>query len=92
MSAKETGLSEEDRSPEIPFLVTHWLANYNVGLPGKESNVVNPDQEAALDRIRKAASDIASAFAVLGAFGQSLPVSVNSAMKKDDIGLTKTAE
>lgn len=76
MSAKETGLpsndeSESSSSSEVPFLVTHWLANYK----GGSNNNLTPEQKVAISKIRKATSEIASAFSSLGAFGQSLPVS-----------------
>mmetsp|Transcript_9846 Transcript_9846/g.23194 ORF Transcript_9846/g.23194 Transcript_9846/m.23194 type:complete len:2231 (+) Transcript_9846:109-6801(+) len=77
MSAKETGLppsNHESSSSEVPFLVTHWLANYNGGgSTTTTNNKLNPEQKAAIDKIRKATSEIASAFSSLGAFGQSMP-------------------
>ena len=59
-------------SEEMPFLVTHWLANY-----GAASTVGtrNMEQQEALDRIRKATSEIASAFESLGAYGTAIQVS-----------------
>ena len=61
------------KAEEMPFLVTHWLANY-----GAASTVVgtkNVEQQEALDRIRKATSEIASAFESLGAYGTAIQVS-----------------
>ena len=59
---------------EIPFLVTHWLANYTNN--SIISNVACQDREQmAIAKIRRATSDIASAFATLGAYGTSLRVS-----------------
>ena len=77
MSAKETGLPSNESlsslstSSEVPFLVTHWLANYN----GGNTTNLSPQQKEAIEKIRKATSQIASAFTSLGAFGQSMPVS-----------------
>lgn len=64
---------------ELPFLVTHWLANY-----GQSSNLVTSsesprnlhvEQHEAVVRIRRASSEIASAFATLGAYGTRFRVS-----------------
>jgi hypothetical protein len=44
---------------ELPFLVTHWLSNFQAG-DGKDD---------ALRRIHEAASQMASAFTDLGMFG-----------------------
>ena len=58
---------------ELPFLVTHWLANYNI------SNNDNNNAEA-VERIRRASAELASAFSFLGAFGRTIPVSDSSRM------------
>ena len=78
-------------SQDLPFLVTHWLANYNEN-NGNGNNGNNEEtartastttttntavddlqtmqrRAEAMAKIRKATSDIASAFASLGAFG-----------------------
>lgn len=71
---------------ELPFLVTHWLANYgsSSNLDGSAATTtINPaaataseeDRQQAVARIRKATSEIASAFATLGAYGTSMRVS-----------------
>ena len=62
------------RTSELPFLVTHWLANYQP-IPLDESR--DRQRDDALQRIQNAASEIASAFAVLGAYGMSHLVSGN---------------
>ena len=67
---EETGFSQGSSS-EVPFLVTHWLANYN----GGGNNNLTPEHKEALEKIRKATSEIAAAFSTLGAYGQSMPVS-----------------
>eukprot|EP00980_Cylindrotheca_fusiformis_P006269 scaffold1340_cov122-Cylindrotheca_fusiformis.AAC.12 len=56
---------------DIPFLVTHWLANYSAA-PADDDKDKNQE---AIQRIRKATSDIASAFASMGAYGTSFQVS-----------------
>jgi hypothetical protein len=57
---------------EFPFLVTHYLANYGAQ-NGEE--IIDPQRKAALDRLQKATAEIASAFASLGAYGTTFPVS-----------------
>ena len=93
---------------ELPFLVTHWLANY--GRHGSnnddsrnnnldESNTIIPtsnssragddtstnnslqqqqqqqrEREEALSTIRRATSELASAFSILGAYGSTMQV------------------
>jgi hypothetical protein len=65
---------------ELPFLVTHYLANYrpHEGSHGTTAgSLTNPHhdpQEAAVERIRKAATELADAFEALGAFGTALRV------------------
>ncbi len=59
-------------SEGLTFLVTHWLANFN---GGGTSNVENEERRRALERIRNASAEIASAFSSLGAFGTTIPVS-----------------
>lgn len=46
---------------ELPFLVTHWLSNFQTGLHG--------DNHDAVRRLHDAASQLASAFSDLGMFG-----------------------
>jgi hypothetical protein len=70
---------------EIPFLVTHWLANYGAehvkkqhsNINSAHDHVVATDQERreALARIRRATNEIAAAFATLGAYGTTFRVS-----------------
>lgn len=65
-------LSNNESNPaDIPFLVTHWLANYDTKEKTDES-------QQEIRRIRKATSDIASALASLGAFGTAFQVSLVS--------------
>jgi hypothetical protein len=64
---------------ELPFLVTHWLANY--GTNSADTTTNNPpacsqdERQEAMARIRRATSEIASAFATLGAYGTTFRVS-----------------
>lgn len=55
-------------SSDLPFLVTHWLAGYKPpSLP--QSNIKNDPKEAeAIQKIHRAAADLASAFSMLNAF------------------------
>ena len=55
---------------ELPFLVTHWLANFRQ--PENEGDL---QHEEAMERLRNATSEIAAAFSSLGAFGPSSRVS-----------------
>lgn len=72
-------LSTEAHDPPssnvLPFLVTNWLANYE-GADGRGE--LDDRRKEAVDRIRRATSDIAAAFSSLGAFGQSTLVSFSS--------------
>jgi hypothetical protein len=80
-------------SQDLPFLVTHWLANYNKnnGNGNNEETATTAStttttntavdelqtmqrRAEAMAKIRKATSDIASAFASLGAFGATTRV------------------
>ena len=70
-------------SQDLPFIVTHWLDNY------RSSDGINEDTETsttitavqtmlhqeAMAKIHKATSDLASAFATIGAFGTTFRVS-----------------
>lgn len=70
-------------SQDLPFVVTHWLDNY------RSSDGINEDTETsttitavqtmlhqeAMAKIRQATSDLASAFATIGAFGTIFRVS-----------------
>lgn len=62
------------RTSELPFLVTHWLANYE---PSAVNGPLDLQRDDARQRIQNAASEIASAFAILGAYGTSHHVSGN---------------
>jgi len=59
---------ESNASTDLPFLITHWLANYN-------ANTEDPDKKQALEQMKKATSQLASAFSTLGAFGTTIRVS-----------------
>jgi hypothetical protein len=78
---------------DLPFIVTHWLANYNknngngnnketarTASTTTTTNTAVDDLQTiqrraeAMAKIRKASSDIASAFASLGAFGTTTRV------------------
>jgi hypothetical protein len=70
-----------DASAELPFLVTSYLAHYQHQQDERESrsqsvgNRARHDQrEGAVERIRKAAGDLAAAFEALGAFGTVIRV------------------
>lgn len=66
-----------DQSPQdIPFLVTHYLANFAAKHQGGSTTDPNNEHNAdeALETIRRATNDIASAFASLGAFGATTKV------------------
>jgi hypothetical protein len=67
-STAGAGINQED----VPFLITHWLAHY--GGQNKEG-MEDPQRKEATERIRKATSEIASAFASLGAYGTTFRVS-----------------
>jgi hypothetical protein len=56
---------------ELPFLVTHWLANYRE----EEGDMGDQQRQEALERLRNATSEMAAAFSSLGAYGTSSRVS-----------------
>ncbi|KAL3920258.1 MAG: hypothetical protein SGILL_003351, partial [Bacillariaceae sp.] len=64
---------------ELPFLVTHWLANYgsNSDDPtvGTNSARSQDERQEAMERLRLATSELASAFSTLGAYGTTFRVS-----------------
>jgi hypothetical protein len=74
--------STNNSLPGLSFLVIHWLNKFG-GAPGNEGSrrtnqeegVNDTLQQEALDRIRRATSELANAFADLGAFGVALDVS-----------------
>lgn len=72
--AVSSDVAQQQISQEIPFLVTHWLANYE---KSKSTGSGDEKEKAAMARIRNATSEIASAFATLGAYGTTLRVSCN---------------
>lgn len=53
----------------LPFLVTHWLANFERDKSGVNDN---EERQRALERIRNASAEIASAFYSLGSFGTTI--------------------
>ena len=57
---------------EIPFLVTHWLANY---VRQQKKELPDAEQRAIIDKISNATNEIASAFSSLGAYGTTVDVS-----------------
>lgn len=65
-SAESQAAVDDSIETELPFLVTHWLSNYANKKGRKEDG-----DEDAIRRVRKAASDLASAFSSLGAFGSA---------------------
>jgi hypothetical protein len=55
---------------EVPFLVTHWLSGFALEYENSQEEEKQPEQQAALAKIRQAAADLARAFEALGTFGQ----------------------
>lgn len=67
---------ESTNGTELPFLVTHWLQNFDpsasIGdrlLGPSPATSEDRAKQVALERIRKATSELASAFTALGAYG-----------------------
>jgi len=72
-SAVSSSSSSSSSSLEgLPFLVTHWLAHYD-----DDGGAVDHDDQrrVAVERIRQASAELASAFSTLGAFGTAIRVS-----------------
>jgi len=61
---------------ELPFLVTHWLANYQRQQQHQEEGDQQSDK--AIERLRNATSEMAAAFSALGAYGTTSRVSAVS--------------
>jgi hypothetical protein len=78
-STAPTGPSDHISQEDLPFLVTHYLANFHKEQHKEESKAssLDSEQNEALDRIRRATNEIASAFSTLGAYGTSYRVSKN---------------
>jgi hypothetical protein len=76
-STAPTVPSDHINQEDLPFLVTHYLANFHKEEYKEESKAssLDPEQKEALDRIRRATNEIASAFSTLGAYGTSYRVS-----------------
>jgi hypothetical protein len=72
---------------DLPFLVTQWLAKY--GGEQKEGEMTDPKQQQALDTIRRATTDIASAFSSLGAFGTTYRVSYRLHVQKNETKVSR---
>lgn len=85
----EEKVSNPEKS-DLAFLVTHWLSAYGNGnaynsssghdrsLQDRSGNDEQQRiQDNALERIRKATSELASAFSDLGVFGHTFAVSLN---------------
>ena len=62
-NAESHGSGDTD---DIPFLVTHWLEQFG---KGNKQGLATQDQAEAFEKIRRATSEIASAFSALGAYG-----------------------
>jgi hypothetical protein len=80
-SLERVDIDKSSRIPhELPFLVTHWLANYDgTTTPATSTSAITAapseaERQEAMTRIRRATSEIASAFATLGAFGTTMRV------------------
>ena len=66
--------SSTRQSSDLPFLVTHWLTSYGLDSDGHEECKEQQNADA-LERIRKATSELSQAFSDLGAFGHTIGVS-----------------
>jgi flagellin-like hook-associated protein FlgL len=78
-SSNENGSGATDDTgaiqQELPFLVTHWLANYdNRAGTAAASGPSEVERQQAMARIHHATSEIASALATLGAYGTTVRV------------------
>lgn len=61
----ENSLENQKVDPsELPFLVTHWLSNF-------QHSSYKPNESGPLNQIKKAASELALAFEELGSFGKT---------------------
>jgi len=90
--------NDNNNNHGLPFLVTHWLANYRgrdaIGggnYDGRGTGTGRNDDEAAVRRVRRAAAELASAFSALGEFGVttvpgSLSMSMSMSMMADGGG------
>jgi hypothetical protein len=75
---------------ETPFLVTHWLSEYEMRYSPQGTNEEGFEaRQDALKRIRRAASELASAFSAIGAYGTTSKVR-NFAAASAEIGLLST--
>eukprot|EP00531_Pseudo-nitzschia_arenysensis_P009052 CAMPEP_0116157440 /NCGR_PEP_ID=MMETSP0329-20121206/23345_1 /TAXON_ID=697910 /ORGANISM="Pseudo-nitzschia arenysensis, Strain B593" /LENGTH=2316 /DNA_ID=CAMNT_0003654547 /DNA_START=150 /DNA_END=7100 /DNA_ORIENTATION=- len=73
-TTSEIAISQEGSQQireEIPFLVTHWLANYG-NTNTNNNDPIDEQQRFAMAKIKSAASELASAFTTLGAYGTTL--------------------
>jgi hypothetical protein len=82
VDGNDSDSNSSNRDPtELPFLVTHWLSTLYQPQGGKKNAAdaaatdTNVEQTEAMDKIRRAAADLASAFSTLGAFGTASRVS-----------------
>jgi hypothetical protein len=58
--------------------VTQWIANYSNSSQDGETKEEKEGKDAALRRIRNAASELAAAFSTLGAYGPAIRVSYST--------------
>ena len=58
---------------DLPFLVTHWLAHYQDSSGSTEGRT--EEERAAIRQIRRAATELSTAFHALGSFGTTTRVS-----------------
>ena len=83
---------------ELPFLVTNWLAHFSSSSSSAAAEMNEPDsaetkqQALARQRIRHAASELASAFSTLGAFGTAARVSSRQDFCDERYGPSQTDE
>ena len=64
---------ENDDTHSLPFLVTHWLSDFSAS-EAAGSTPEQQQQQEAVEKIQKAAAELAAAFSSLGAFGTRVVV------------------
>lgn len=68
-----TMMTTTTNAGDLPFLVTHWLAHYQDAAGPAEGRTA--EEIAAMRQIRRAASELSTAFHALGSFGATTRVS-----------------
>ena len=85
MPTATTTTDRTTATTDLPFLVTHWLAHYNhQSEQGNQSFTAGrtPEEQEAVKRIRRAASELSSAFHALGSFGTTSRVSPTKRIRR----------